>query len=155
MAANLGNAVEGVGGIFSNALAANRAHDINEKAKEVEEAKNGKVHGILYKVGDAIGDFTMDTANVLTLGIARKVGNLIDDKDSKIDYKALKAASKSGELAKDAKVGDRAQYLLNDAVSGVNNYNPAARGADWDEMKTQIGDGVRQNIAADAGFELE
>lgn len=120
--ASLGKAVEGVGGIFSNALAANRAHDINEKAKEVEDAKNGKVHGILYKVGDTIGDFTMDTANVLTLGIARKVGNIIDDKDSKIDYKALKAARKSGELASDAKVSDRTQYMLNDAVSGVNTY---------------------------------
>ena len=80
----IGTAFEVVSQPFKNAIAANRAHELNEERKDLIDVQNGKVHGTLYRAGDAIGDAVADTLNVATLGVSRKIGNIFDDKENKL-----------------------------------------------------------------------
>lgn len=117
------NVSNGIGGAFAkvtssmkNILAANNAHRANEALQDAKDAKEGKVHGTIYNTVETIGDAVMDVTNVATLGVARRIGNIIDDKDSKIDYKALKKAKKSKEINNTSSIQDRASYLINDSI---------------------------------------
>ena len=111
--------IGGVAGVFKNISAANRAHEINEEARDVQNAANGKIRGNIAKTFDDIGDRAIDVANYLTFGAARRVGNLFDDKESRIDYKALKQAKKMGEITQSSNVADRAQYLVSEKVANM------------------------------------
>lgn len=112
---------EGVKNVFADAVAANNAHRANEEYKNAKDAANGKVHGTLYNVGETIGDTVADTLNIATLGVSRKIGNAFDDKDSKLDYKELKAAKKDKDIDTGSKVKERAAILVNDNLSRLRD----------------------------------
>ena len=117
---------DGIVGVYKKALAANRAKDINEKAKEVADAKEGKMHGMVYHAVDEVTDKLGDTANFLTAGAWYRCTNIFRGKDVKIDYKSYKDAKKMGEIDSTTKVADRAQYMFNDKVAGAST--PAISG---------------------------
>ena len=112
----LGNVFGGVTSVVKDAMAANNAHAANENLQDAKDAANGKVHGVLYRAGEELGDKVADTVNIATLGLSRRVGNVFDDKASKIDYKALKDAKTSNELDRKSSVADRSVFLVNDEV---------------------------------------
>ena len=116
----------GIASIYKNASAANRAHELNEEARDVQNAANGKIRSNVAKTFDDVGDRAVDIANVLLWGIPRKFGNIFDDKDSKLDYKALKEAIKMAEVTNSSKVADRAQYLVNDNVANISTRSQQA-----------------------------
>ena len=101
--------------VTENAIAANNAHRANEAMADARDAANGKTHGTLYNIGEAVGDTIADTFNVATFGLSRKVGNVFDDKDSKLGYKSLKRAN----LGKDATIQSRANIMVNDSVRAM------------------------------------
>lgn len=115
----LGNVFGGVTSVVKDAMAANNAHAANENLQDAKDAANGKVHGVLYRAGEELGDTVADTVNIATLGLSRRVGNVFDDKASKIDYKALKDAKTSNELDRKSSVADRSVFLVNDEVADL------------------------------------
>ena len=116
----LPKAVDKAGGVFTNAIknamAANDAHAANEELQDLKDAAQGKAHSALYRAVESTGDFIGDIANVVSAGGYRAVGNIFDDKESKVDYKGLKEARKDGDITSDSSVGERAEYLMNDAI---------------------------------------
>lgn len=134
-----GKVSDGIGGVFTkvtsnvkNTLAANNAHRANEALQDAKDAKEGKVHGTIYNTVETIGDTVMDVANVATFGVARRVGNLIDDKDSKIDYKSLKEAKKSKNINDGSSIQDRAKLLINDSISNQIVDTPSTSSDDFE-----------------------
>lgn len=105
-----------IAGVYKSAMAANRAHEINEAAREVADAKAGKVHGVIYHAVDGITDRVLDFANIACLGAPRIVLNAFDDKDSKVNRKDYRQAVKDGLLNAKSTVAEKTQYMLNDAV---------------------------------------
>lgn len=128
----LGEKAEGLGntlkGAFKDAAAANDAHRANEAMKEAQDAANGKVHGGLYNAVENATDLIADTANLATLGLSRRLGNVFDDKDSKIDYKELKAEKKAGNITSETSKSDRARILINDNLSQLQGTGTEVSG---------------------------
>ena len=95
-----------------SALAANNAHRANEAMADARDAARGETHGTIYNVVEAAGDLVADTVNVATLGMSRRITNIFDDDDSKLDYKSFKKAN----LDSSSTIQERANLLVNDSV---------------------------------------
>ena len=112
-----GNIIKGIVYMEKKAIAANRAHEINEDAKDVLDAQNGKTHGFIHRTFDYVGDTMMDAINIATGGAARKIFNNTDQKETRLNLKNLKAEKKAGNITKDSSVDDMVKVMLNDEVT--------------------------------------
>lgn len=135
VSSGMGGAFKKTTSVLKNIEAANDAHHANESLQDAKAAKEGNVRSGLYNAVESAGDAIMDLTNYATLGLARKVGNLIDDKDSKINYKALKSAKKSKVITDNSSIKDRAKLLLNDSISNQIVDAPSESKNDTSETK--------------------
>ena len=146
--------------MIKDAFAANDAHRTNEEIQDAEDAKHGKVHGAVYQAFESAGDAVMDVANVVTLGAARRVGNVVEhalhDDASTVDYAALKAQKKSGQINLTSDIGDRASALLNENVKATQFADETPQPAvSAKKGKTSLSDRLKDRIFGDSEEEVE
>ena len=141
----MGKAFDMVSKPFIDAHAANIAEDKLDEAKDLRKFKSGEKDSKFFEVGSAIGDKAMDVANIATLGMVRRVANVFEAEDEKVEYKNLSAARKAGEIDNSASAEDRARYLASRAVNELDVRTDAQRAADAkaaEEEAAQVSDGA-------------
>lgn len=78
-----------------NVAAANASRELMEDARNVEDAKNGKVHGEIYQTIDSIGDVFSNVTNHVTFGLSGRVENAFSK--NKVNYSAMKQLRKEND----------------------------------------------------------
>lgn len=145
-------AFSGITGIYKDAIAANKADDINEANMIASDASQGVLHntGIIHDIGDGVED----ALNVATMGLSRRVTNVFTHE---IDYKALKAEKKAAKsegvvLSVKDRTAALSDYVDSDKYSELKTEQELAERAKYSSRETID---VEENVDSESDVEYE
>ena len=135
---------------LKNAVAANRALDINNERIDLKNAQKGIVDSGVKRILKKTANIVHDVVNVGTLGTADKLVNKFRDKDQRIDYSHLSDEVKSGHINDNSlkqSIQQRTVALVNESVKQAQLDNKFSSDALLEECKQERKNGKQAEVS--------